>query len=886
MAGTIGLSYAALDESVNGTDMRFGINYLSTNWHYEPHYLNETTDRDFKLFKEQGLEYVTLAAIWKYLEPTLGTYNDLALNDMKIVCNVAADYGLKIIIDFHTMMQNDSFTMPTWLSPRKFETVFTNSTVHAAWLNFLDHCVAFLCDTANIQSWHMMNEPALGEWACNVTVDEFHGLWTEMRSIFKSHSEKPVSIRFGANLFDSHFKRDPRIYEICDYIALNWYEDHCTRERLVDIVTEIQAHNRTVMLSEFGYETNDSNLQTDMFAEYLSLFKSICVNDCIAFFWRADYNSPNPPPPGSGFNLAKNVNGDPRPAFCLMDTVPPNIDIQSPENKTYSANNVSLIFTTNGPTSWVGYSLDEHANVTISVNMTIENLGDGLHTLVLYANDSAGNMGLSAMVYFTVDTAPPVTDSSMSGSLGLQGWYDSEVLVNLIAADATSGVATTSYSFDRATWATYAAPFLLTKEGITTIYYNSTDNVGNLENTRSATVRIDTILPLAPTILCSTHPNQETWYPNHNPIFNWTVASDLSGIAGYSFEIDQVPSTSPHKIIDTTENFRFYTNIPHGSWYFHVRARDSAGNWGPTAHYSARIGCSIRFESGQDNGSTSDYGTVNFGAAEENLPVEVCEPPGTWQVTYAPVTGYIFDHWESTGAISMSNIRGSRTNMTASGDGTLKAVYKVDNPVLFSDGFESGSFRTWTGTSRSSGESTSVVSWPFHHGKFSARFGSDGVGKTDYAYCYKTIPASTELFARGYLYVSRSGIINNSDGFYLISLNAGSNNLAYAGWRKVSGVTKWCLAIKSGSNSLIAYSTVRPSLNRWYCVELHWKKGTTEGLCELWIDGTRVCVVSGLNTATYGNANQVCFGLPKVFCKNTTVYFDCTVISKAYVGLQ
>jgi hypothetical protein len=160
------------------------------------------------------------------------------------------------------------------------------------------------------------------------------------------------------------------------------------------------------------------------------------------------------------------------------------------------------------------------------------------------------------------------------------------------------------------------------------------------------------------------------------------------------------------------------------------------------------------------------------------------------------------------------------------------------------------------------------------------------VGKTDYAYCYKTILASTELFVRGYLYVSRSGIINNSDGFYLISLNAGSNNLAYAGWRRVSGVTKWCLAIKSGNNSLIVYSTARPSLNRWYCVELHWKKGTTDGLCELWIDGTRVCVVSGLNTATYGNANQVCFGLPKVFCKTTTVYFDCTVISKAYVGLQ
>ena len=33
--------------------------------------------------------------------------------------------------------------------------------------------------------------------------------------------------------------------------------------------------------------------------------------------WRADYDSPNPDPPGENFNLAKNVDGTARPAFYL-----------------------------------------------------------------------------------------------------------------------------------------------------------------------------------------------------------------------------------------------------------------------------------------------------------------------------------------------------------------------------------------------------------------------------------------------------------------------------------------------------------------------------------------------------------------------------------------
>jgi len=83
-------------------------------------------------------------------------------------------------------------------------------------------------------------------------------------------------------------------------------------------------------------------------------------------------------------------------------TAPPTISIASPENKTYTVNNVSLTFTVNEPTSWIGYSLNGQANVTIAGNTTLSGLSDGSHSLKVYANDTAGNMGGSETVYFTI----------------------------------------------------------------------------------------------------------------------------------------------------------------------------------------------------------------------------------------------------------------------------------------------------------------------------------------------------------------------------------------------------------------------------------------------------------------------------------------------------
>ena len=94
--------------------------------------------------------------------------------------------------------------------------------------------------------------------------------------------------------------------------------------------------------------------------------------------------------------------------YFTIDTVSPNIEILSPENKTYATNSVFLNFTLDELTSWVGYSLDAEKNVTITGNTTISGLSNGLHSLIVYANDTAGNTGGSEIIHFTIETPQPV----------------------------------------------------------------------------------------------------------------------------------------------------------------------------------------------------------------------------------------------------------------------------------------------------------------------------------------------------------------------------------------------------------------------------------------------------------------------------------------------
>jgi hypothetical protein len=96
------------------------------------------------------------------------------------------------------------------------------------------------------------------------------------------------------------------------------------------------------------------------------------------------------------------------------DIAPPVVTIVSPQNVTYTMTSIALAFTVDEAASWIGYSLDNQANVTITGNTTLTDLSEGTHYITVYANDSSGNMGASEMVYFTIAIPPPPLSTSIS----------------------------------------------------------------------------------------------------------------------------------------------------------------------------------------------------------------------------------------------------------------------------------------------------------------------------------------------------------------------------------------------------------------------------------------------------------------------------------------
>lgn len=77
------------------------------------------------------------------------------------------------------------------------------------------------------------------------------------------------------------------------------------------------------------------------------------------------------------------------------------ISISSPESKTYSTDEISIVFNTDQST-WIGYSLNGNKNVTITGNTTLAQLSENSYSLRLYIIDNFGNSFASETIHFSI----------------------------------------------------------------------------------------------------------------------------------------------------------------------------------------------------------------------------------------------------------------------------------------------------------------------------------------------------------------------------------------------------------------------------------------------------------------------------------------------------
>jgi len=195
---------------------------------------------------------------------------------------------------------------------------------------------------------------------------------------------------------------------------------------------------------------------------------------------------------------------------------------------------------------------------------------------------------------------PPTTEITLTGILGLNDWYVSDVVVTLTATDRLPGVSLTQYGFDGANWINYTGQFTINLEGTSTIYYNSTDKARNIEETKSTIMKLDTTLPTVNIV------NPPAEYALQDGVTFLVSATDIgSGISSVKLSIrdaagnpvgfgDMSPTFDP---LTNLWNLNFDTlQLPDGYYTATATATDNAGNTvSTTASISIRNACILGY---------------------------------------------------------------------------------------------------------------------------------------------------------------------------------------------------------------------------------------------------------------------------------------------------
>lgn len=102
-------------------------------------------------------------------------------------------------------------------------------------------------------------------------------------------------------------------------------------------------------------------------------------------------------------------------------------------------------------------------------------------------------------------------------------------------------------------------------------------------------INVDTTPPDAPQITSSTDPDPHRTYHSSTLAFDWKSTDAGSGLAGYSYRLDTNPRGEAVPDIRTSRGTITLAGLNTGTYYFHARARDNAGNWGSTATFPVHI---------------------------------------------------------------------------------------------------------------------------------------------------------------------------------------------------------------------------------------------------------------------------------------------------------
>jgi hypothetical protein len=218
-------------------------------------------------------------------------------------------------------------------------------------------------------------------------------------------------------------------------------------------------------------------------------------------------------------------------------------------------------------------------NFTCTANVTGQTNGANL-TVNMRAT-SGGGTGTATSIARTVDAAAPTTTNNAAA-----GWQNANQTVTLTPNDAGSGVASTQYCVDTANSCVpgTAGTSVSVTQGAGTagtqyVRYRSTDNLANVETTKSATVQIDKSNPTDGALSVTPGNTQNS--------LSWTTAADTgSGLrTGTIYDVrflagGTAPTCATGTSLYTGDNLSYpHTGLVNGNTYsYRVCAYDNVNN--------------------------------------------------------------------------------------------------------------------------------------------------------------------------------------------------------------------------------------------------------------------------------------------------------------------
>ena len=154
-----------------------------------------------------------------------------------------------------------------------------------------------------------------------------------------------------------------------------------------------------------------------------------------------------------------------------------------------------LTFSTlfSGTTYGTGITVDRDDNIIFGGNTEYSSSSMPVKNALYPYNNGKQDNFVCKLSSTPPDTTPPLTTIELDGTTGINDWFISEVFVTLNAVDDFSGVDYTEFSYDGINWHLYSGSFVISIDGDYTIYYRSTDLVGNTEIAQSVNFKIVTM---------------------------------------------------------------------------------------------------------------------------------------------------------------------------------------------------------------------------------------------------------------------------------------------------------------------------------------------------------------------------------------------------------